>query len=118
MNNLEFFARKNNLKFKSSATGEYFICGREGRIRIVHGEFGVELYDQTCIPGKAPYGFITILTFNPDDAPAANLALEVIEATAQKELTRDERKTKVELLEQLRMAEPQEEEYPSARENT
>ena len=56
MDRLEFFARQNNLKRESSATGEYFICGREGRIRVIDGEFGVELYDQTCIPGKARPG--------------------------------------------------------------
>jgi hypothetical protein len=51
--------------------------------------------------------------FNPGDEPQAKLALEVIETPGQEELTRDERKTRVELLTQPRMAEPQEEEYPS-----
>jgi hypothetical protein len=35
MDNLKFFARKNNLKLRSSATGEYSICGREGLIRVM-----------------------------------------------------------------------------------
>jgi hypothetical protein len=105
MEKLEFFARKYNLELKSSANGEYSICGREGRIRVIKGNLGVELYDQNCIPRrvfpgsarKAFPGFIMILLFNPDDTPAANLALELIETVGQAKLTTGERRKKVKL---------------------
>jgi hypothetical protein len=105
MDKLEFFAKKNNLKLQLFAGDEYDIPGREGCIRVIDDQFGIELDDQTCIPGKAADGFTRIATFNPDDVLEVKLALEVIEVSGQRELTRKERKEKVKLLGRLRKSE-------------
>jgi hypothetical protein len=102
MDKLELFAKKHNLRLQLFAAGEYDIPGREGCIRVVDGQFGIELDDKKCIPGKAPRGFTTILTFDPDDVLEVKLALELIEVTGQQELTHRERKQKVRLLGRLR----------------
>src|SRR5450755_4188998 len=105
MDKLEFFARKNNLKLKLFAGDEYDIPGREGCIRVIDDQFGIELDDRTCIPGKATPGFTRIAIFNPDDVLEVKVALEVIEVSGQRELTRKERKEKVKLLGRLRKSE-------------
>jgi hypothetical protein len=105
MDKLQFFARKNNLRLQLFAGDEYDIPGREGCIRVIDGQFGIELDDQKCIPGKASRGFTKIVTFDPDDVLEVKLALEVIEVSGQRELTLKERKEKVKLLERLRKSE-------------
>jgi hypothetical protein len=61
--------------------------------------------DQSCVQDPVVEDLLDIPIFNPADELQSKLALEVIETAGQKELTRDERITKVELLVQLRMAE-------------
>jgi hypothetical protein len=99
---LRLFAGKYGLKIRG-----HFILGRVGRICLVDGDLGVEIYDQTCLVDDPTEGIRCIPIFNAVDELQAKLALELIETVGQKELTRDERKAKVELLEQLRRAEPQ-----------
>lgn len=105
MDKLDLFAKKNNLELHLLADDEHRISGREGWIRVIDDQFGIELKDQSCIPGKATDGFITIAIFNPDDCLEVKLALEVIEVSGQRELTRKERKEKVKLLGRLRKSE-------------
>jgi hypothetical protein len=105
MDKLELFAKKHNLRLQLFAGGEYDIPGREGCIRVIDNQFGIELDDQTCIPGKPADGFVRIGIFDPDDALEVKLALELIEVTGQQELTHRERKQKVRLLGRLRKTE-------------
>jgi len=52
MDKLEEFARKHNLRLKRFAAGEYDIHGREGCIRMIDNQLGIQLDDQACIPGR------------------------------------------------------------------
>jgi hypothetical protein len=75
MDKLEEFARKHNLRLNRFAAGEYDIHGREGCIRVIDNQLGIQLDDQACIPGKARDGCVKVGVFNPDDA--VNYACDV-----------------------------------------
>ena len=106
MNSLKFLAGRYGLRITLNARKQ-FVRGRAGRIICdADGDCIVRPYDLACV-ANGPLNANSVLElpiFDPTDGAQAELALEVIEAGGRSKLTRFERRSKIEALIQLRMA--------------